>query len=177
LGRELELVIGEGPARCWNSIAKRIEQRHQEAHQAFRIARKSVKKDGYVESSPLAQTKDRHIGNLSDRNIGWDPGEGPTKGIREWIEKQQFWWREEAKKLLGKFPRKGWSEKLWNWTERNRAYHCTYFEIQFIKYPWPGDQGDLTFDPRTVQKNQEAIAEMIATNPVFTMKFKWDLGE
>jgi hypothetical protein len=144
-GRELEPIIGSGEEKRWVSVRKRIESRHQEAHQAFRIARKSVKKDGYVESSLLTQTQERRPVNISDRKIGWEPGEGPVKGSGEWIGKQQFWWREEAKKLLSEFPRKGWSEKLWDWNERHRAYHCTYFERTVIKYPWPGLQRELGF--------------------------------
>jgi hypothetical protein len=166
--RELEPIKGNWEEKRWISVRKR----HEEGHQAFRIARKSAKKDAYVEledSSPLVQTEATPppAVNISDRKIGWEPGKGPVKGSNEWDGRQQFWWREEAKRMLSKIPRKGWSKKLWDWTEQNRAYHCAYFEIPFIKYPWPGDRGELVFDPRTVPENQETISEMIAKNPAF----------
>jgi hypothetical protein len=61
--------------------------------------------------------------------------------------------------------------------ERNREYHCIYFEIPFIKYPWPGNLGELPFDPRIVPENHEAIEQMIARNPVVKGEFKWWLEE
>jgi hypothetical protein len=74
-------------------------------------------------------------------------------------------WKEEAMRMLSERPFPHGDEWSWNLVEKRRAWRCVKFDIPYIRCPWR--KKGVGFRPELTPENQEAIAEMIAKNPLF----------
>jgi hypothetical protein len=176
--RQEEIRCRTGPQcdekgrKQWNSIEDRINERHQKGRQEFKRIEKLKNQGGYVEPRgdnlrlpPPEETQRPRCTTIW--KIGSEQGEGPKQGSGEWLMRKNDCWKDEAMDLLGIKHRASTSEWILDWNEKDRAWRCAEFDIQYIRYPWPGKELEAGYTPEIAPDDQEAIGEMISQNTVF----------